>query len=202
MSDFKPQRSLQIKVALLNYYNCSYTMAYKTVLSIDIQDNSTNTSTNDYFSQLFENRSSKIIGVILTWLSICVYIPLLYSIIYYEKFGSDKKRTVLNKLVSSICWCGIYYNLLSQVPEMICYCFGPLPPFICYLHFVIKNIIAIQVILFYDSITILRYLFIFWLKNPSNFCDNFWTTYLNFWITTFATISQVVHTLIPGTLYY
>ena len=174
-------------------------------MNVHIQDNSSNTSaegsTNDYFSQLFENRPSKIIGVISTWLSILVYIPLLYSIIYFENFASDKKRTILNKLVSSICWCGIHYQVFCQVPEMIRYCFGPLPPFICYLHFVIKNIIVTQGILFYDSITILRYLFIFWLKNPSNFWDDFWTTYLNIWIAMFATISQVVQAITPGIFY-
>jgi hypothetical protein len=172
---------------------------------MEIQDESSNISakvgTNDYFSGLFENRASKIIGIVLTLLSMCINIPLYYSIIYFEKYGSDKKRTVLNKLVSSVCWCGVYFNVLGLVPEIVRYCSWPLPTFICAVHYLIKNIILIQVMLFYDTITILRYLFIFWLKNPSNFWDDFWTTYLNIWITTFAVISQVVHDLTPG-IYY
>ena len=155
-------------------------------------------NSSDFFSGVFEKRHSLTIGVVLSILSIFVYIPILLCVIWYEKFGSDKKRTVLNKLVASVCWSAIYSNLLCQIPEIIRYCFGPLPTLICCMHFVVKNVFAIQMILLYDAITVMRYLFIFWLKNPSSFCDDFWTTYINVWIFSFSLISQTAHVILPG----
>ena len=157
-----------------------------------------NNSTSDYFSGLFENGPSITVGVIFSIILTLFIIPILLSVIWYEKFGSDKKRTILNKLVASVCWSAIHYSLLGQVPELIRYCFGPLPTTICYMHFVIKNVLAVQMILLYNAMTFMRYLFIFWLKNPFRFCDEFWTTYLNIWILSFSLISQTAHAILPG----
>ena len=167
-------------------------------LSKFLKDN----SKSDFFSGLFEKHPAIIIGVIFTIMSSLFNIPLLLSVIWHEKFGTDKKRTVLNKLVASVCWSAIFSGLFGQLPEIIRYCFGPLPTTICYMHFVFKNIFAVQMILLYDAITIMRYLFIFWLKNPFCFCDDFWTTYLNIWILSFSLISQITHAILPGNLYF
>ena len=153
---------------------------------------------SDYFLDLFENRPSKIIAVTSSVVLNMIYLPILYSIIWYEKFGSDKKRTVLNKLVSSICWASICYAIFCQIPLLIRYCKGPLPLWMCYLHIIVSNTITIQLMLFCDAITLLRYLFIFCLKNPSGFCDDFWTSYLNKWIFMFGLVSQIIHIILPG----
>ena len=153
---------------------------------------------SDYFLDLFENRPSKIIAVTSSVVLNMIYLPILYSIIWYEKFGSDKKRTVLNKLVSSICWSSICYAFFCQIPLLIRYCKGPLPLWMCYFHIIVSNTITIQLMLFSDAITVLRYLFIFWLKNPSGFWDDFWTSYLNKWIFMFGLVSQIIHVILPG----
>ena len=155
---------------------------------------------NDFFIELYKFRPSITIAVILTYSSICILIPILYSIIWYEKFGSDKKRTVLNKLVSSVCWCTIVYYTLIQVPELFRIWFGPFPALFCNFQLVIKNALAIQLLLTFDTMSILRYIFIFWLKNPYGFCDDFWTTYLNLWMFSFSLISQTVSVILPGML--
>ena len=165
-------------------------------------NNSINTSmdnhANEFFSEVYKIRPSIIIGVIITSVSICILIPVLYSIIWYEKFGSDKKRTVLNKLAGSVCWCTILVHVLVQIPELIRFCFGPFPTFICYLQLVFKNTLATQLMLIFDTISILKYIFIFWLKNPYNFCDDFWTVFLNLWMFAFSLMSQIIFANLPG----
>ena len=154
--------------------------------------------TNDFFAEVYKIRPSIIIGEILVFLSTCLLIPIFCSIIWYEKFGSDNKRTVLNKLAASICWCAILIEILVQIPEWIRYCFGPLPSFFCYLHLVFTNTLAIQVMLIFDAISILRYIFIFWLKNPYSFCDDFWTVFLNLWMFSFSLMSEIIFVILPG----
>ena len=174
-------------------------MANQTLFLIDDSHNiSKDNCANDFFCELYKIRPSIIIGEIFVFLSTCILIPTLYSIIQYEKFGSDNKRTVLNKLAASICWCAILIEILVQIPEWIRYCFGPLPSFFCYLHLVFTNTLAIQVMLIFDAISILRYIFIFWLKNPYSFWDDFWTVFLNLWMFSFSLMSEIIFVILPG----
>ena len=165
----------------------------------NVHNISVDTYEEDFFSGLYKIRPSENIGVTLPLMSICILIPVLYSIIWYEKFGSDKKRTVLNKLVGSVCWYTIVVYMVVQIPELIRYCYGPLPTFLCYLHLIIKSTLAIQLMLIFDAISILRYIFIFWLKNPFNFSDDFWNVFINLWIFSFSLMSQIVFVILPGT---
>ena len=175
-------------------------MENQTVFGMDNLHNiSADTYEEDFFPGLYKLRPSVIIGLFLTLISICVLIPVLYSIIWYEKFGSDKKRTVLNKLVGSVCWYTIVVYMVVQIPELIRYCYGPLPTFLCYLHLIIKSTLAIQLMLIFDAISILRYIFIFWLKNPYNFSDDFWNVFINLWISSFSLMTQIVFVILPGT---
>jgi hypothetical protein len=58
----------------------------------------------DDFSGLLENRASKIFSIILSLLTIPVIIAMFYGIVWYERFGSDNKRTLMNKLIAALCW--------------------------------------------------------------------------------------------------
>jgi hypothetical protein len=153
---------------------------------------------NDYFDGLHVNRPIKVAGIILSLLFFPIWILLMYSIIWYEKYGSDQKRTILNRLTSSICAVCISWCCFIQYPELFCYIFGPLPHWFCTYHYVMKNAIVIQLALFYNTITIMRYLFIFWLKNPYGFNDDFWTFFFNIWIIGFSVLSQSVQAALPG----
>ena len=52
----------------------------------------------DFFSGLFENRISKFLSLAFSWFGSITCIGMLYSIIWYERFGSDYKRTLINRL--------------------------------------------------------------------------------------------------------
>jgi len=108
--------------------------------------------------------------------------PFLYSIVWFEKYGSDEKRTLLNRLVSKNCLNGISFLILTQIPEVVRYTYGPLPDLICRVHMICKTS---HVWIFWfniDVIIITRYYFIIWLKNPSAFQDEFWAKFLSIWI--------------------
>ena len=81
--------------------------------------NSTNHSeienNTDYFSFMMEPSASKYFCVLFSVMGILLGPLALYSIIWFERFGSDKKRTLLNMLFSMICWTCIGFCLCIQV---------------------------------------------------------------------------------------
>jgi hypothetical protein len=44
------------------------------------------------------------IAVFLSVILSLIVIPSLYGIIWFERFGSDSKKTLINQLFASICW--------------------------------------------------------------------------------------------------
>ena len=46
-------------------------------------------------------------------------IALYYGIIWFERFGSDKPRTLINQLFASVCWSGMFWMFLVQIPFVI-----------------------------------------------------------------------------------
>jgi hypothetical protein len=62
---------------------------------------------DDFFHQLFDVRPSKIIIIILSIFGIFTIIPAMYSFIWYERFGSDLHRTLINRfqfIFLGHCW--------------------------------------------------------------------------------------------------
>ena len=55
-------------------------------------------------------------------------------------------RILINKVLSSICWCGIEYYTIVQWIEVSRYTFGPLTTHLCTVHLVLKNAIHLQVV--------------------------------------------------------
>ncbi len=87
---------------------------------------------------------------------------------------------------------------LVQIPELFRYTFGPLPSVVCICHLWIKNVTSFNGMLFYDGILLTNYIFIFRLKNPAAFQDDFWNNFLNKWILGCSSLSQLIYILMPG----
>ena len=158
----------------------------------------------DFFEELFETRPSKILSVSFSAVVGFLLLILVYGITWHEHFGSDKKRTIINKLASSLCYTWFEWFFGVQLSDIVRYLFGPLPNQFCYLLLGMKNAIFTQTLLFLDGIIITRYIFIFWLKNPTIFQDDFWNLFINIWILGFVHIIQIIYYLTPGRnyLYY
>ena len=76
------------------------------------------------YAQLFENRPSKILTAILATLLCLVGVFLCYGIVWYERFGHDQKRTLVNKLTSFTFAIGGPGTLLIHSLEMMRYFSG------------------------------------------------------------------------------
>jgi hypothetical protein len=55
-----------------------------------------------------------------------------------------------------------------------------------------------QGLLYIDATIIIRYIFIFCMKNPTALQDDFWRLYLSIWTTVYSTISQIIFAWTPG----
>ncbi len=120
-----------------------------------------------YFQGLFERRPSFWFVLVLSFCVCCLCCILSFGIVWFEKFGSDSRRTLINKLVSSI-----YFTTMVELPliyvfEAFRFFYGPYPQFACYLFAAVKNSLKWQALLLLDLIMISKYLFGFWLKNPA-----------------------------------
>lgn len=135
-------------------------------------------SQKDYF--LFMTNSSLLRNICVVFSCICLIVgPLaLYSIIWFEKFGSGQKRTLLNMLFSMTCWICIGFAVFVYLPETIRFIYGPFPEIICSANTVLRHSFVSMLLLFMDAISLTRYVFIFKLKNPAAFNDTFWCFFL------------------------
>ena len=66
----------------------------------------------------------------------------------------------------------------------------------------LKNMLKTQCLIIYDAIILVRYIFIFWLKNPMAVNDDFWSSFLNVWIVGASAIVNYVHGFLPGLKYF
>ena len=74
------------------------------------------TRKQDYFEKIFQHYELKWSLLCFCFLSVCATTPLLYGIIWYEKYGIvQQKRTLISGLVSSTSRLAIAWNALVQV---------------------------------------------------------------------------------------
>jgi hypothetical protein len=121
---------------------------------------------------------------------------MLYSIIWFEK--NNHHRTLINQLVSSIIWFGIFWNTFIQIPTVLRYMLGPFPPFLCHVDIVFRNTFTMQGLLYLDAIIIVRYVFLFHLKNPTALKDGFWRLFLNIWTSGISLTTQIIYAFQEG----
>ena len=140
----------------------------------------------DFYPMLLDNNIVRIICLTVSIFSVAIGIPFFYSIIWFDKFGSDRKRTVLNLFFCRSVYIASMFLCFIQIPEIARYTHGPLPAFICSGQEIFRNVFVTSVILFVDATTAVRYAFIFWLKNPAAFYDDFWCSFISSWIYGFS----------------
>ncbi len=105
---------------------------------------------------------------------------------------------MVNQFVSSSCWSAIVFNSLVQTGEIGIALNGSVNFAFCYFHTVLKLALTIQYTWQVTAISVVKYLYIFVLKNPSGQYDDFWCFYINILIAIHATLTQIVFPLIPG----
>ena len=166
-----------------------YSLGYSNVTSNHDNQNS--------FDGLLHNRISKILSVIFSFLTVPLVVALFYGIVWYERFGTDNKRTLINKLLASQCWASIQFYVICQTLDGISLIVGGLPGFICFCQVIMKNSYKTQFLLFFDSSILVQYLFIFWVKNPAAVNDDFWSHFVSMWIFGFSLLFNFAKFYIP-----
>ena len=132
-----------------------------------------------FFVSIYAWTISKSLGIVFSFISILFITPFFYFVIWYERYGANHKRTLINQFAASTCYYAIAYNLLTQSLEIVLSLFGPMGYGFCHLHRIIKAVIIIQCVQTQTAIAIVKYLYIFKLKSTSSLHDEFWCIFLN-----------------------
>ena len=122
---------------------------------------------------------------------------LMYSVIWYERFGADTKRILTNKLVSMICWNGIIGVQTIFLFDSVLFVFAPFSKFTCLFFQMIRFTIKSNFLTFLNAIAISKYIFIFWMKNPGSLEDDFWNLFLSLWTVGFSFILNLTRFFHP-----
>ena len=105
-----------------------------------------NITEEELFTLIYTKDWSMTAGLIVSLINFVLITPLLYSIVWYEHYGTDYQRTLLNQLVSSTCWNGIIYNLFEIPAEVILELFGPFNKLFCHFLLGLKTSIIIHLL--------------------------------------------------------
>jgi hypothetical protein len=145
----------------------------------------------DYFSALYTNSNILRYCFIAFAIISSIFGTLgLYIIIRFEKRINKQRQTLLNKLAALCLWSCIEFVLIIESTEVARYFYGPLPEKLCFWHQVYRSYVILEVLLQIDAIIIARYIFIFWLKNPTGFNDGVWFWFTFVWIKLSNRITQ------------
>ena len=151
---------------------------------------------NDYFSGLLDGNWWKTVSLTIACFGIIASPLILQSIIWFEKYGNDNKRTLLNMFVSLYCWAVTEFVIFVQIPETIRFLNGPLPSFVCHFHAYFRASIVNVMLLYKNASILTRYIFIFWLKNPAAFDDDFWCLFIFIWVHIFSLLLRGIEHII------
>jgi hypothetical protein len=143
------------------------------------------------------NSPSKIAALMFSLILPIFVTPILFYVINFER--DNHNRTLINQLISGIMFTGILWNLTMQPIMSFRYIAGPIENrFLCSLDLILRNGICIHSLLLFDSVMIVRLIFIHFLKNPTAVRDDFWIVFINAWTAAFSAVSQTVFLLQPG----
>ena len=138
------------------------------------------------------------LGLAASFINVFLITSLLLLVIWYEQYGTNHNRTLINQFVTSTCWSGVAYNLLAQVPEAALGVFGPFHPNFCLFHSILKNTILSQFVVLLTGISVVKYIYIFISKNPSGQNDNFYCFFTNLACGLNSFMYQFVLHVMPG----
>ena len=122
---------------------------------------STTSPDNDFFKDLYSESHLKHVTIAIFFFGCILGISLEVGLIWYEKFGNHRYRSVINQLFSFVSFLVVTYLVFVYIPEGVRYMTGPLSEKFCDAHNLLKNIISISLVLTLDIIVIHRYFSIF-----------------------------------------
>ena len=88
--------------------------------------------------------------------------------------------------------------MFLQTVDLSRYIIGPLPTSLCTLNLFLKNVVGLQIVLFFNASIAIKFISIFCLKNPTGLQDDFWTCFVNQVVVAFSFIGQFVSDFLPS----
>ena len=170
------------------------------VVSSNITNMTFSSAPEDYFAQLYSDSILKWITFSCFLLSLVIEIFIAISFIWYEKNSSNRYRTVINKMYSSVAWYGLLYISFVFMGDGIRLIHGPFSTTFCHFQMFIRNALINCIFLSMDAVIILRYIFIFRLKNIAIIDDDFLAIFLNFSVVFISSGAAVVRAYSVGEL--
>jgi len=166
-----------------------------------------NNSTNEIeiisFAPYYEHTIHKEVFFFICILSNFITIPLIYGIIWFEQ--NNHLTTLINKIVTSLCWHQICFNVIVYSLSINHYINGPAGNLICSLEVVLQNVAGMQAIFLLDTIVVTKYIFVHLIKNAVAIDEGFFRNFINISTFSFSLISQSIYIWMPGRnpmLYY
>ena len=111
---------------------------------------------SDYYPFMTESNIVKWTAWTISCLHVLTGPCALYIVIWYERYGSDRKRTLLNMLISKLCWTAIAYIFAVQMVELARHIVGPLYDIVCLLYMLGRIGLTVMAVLFLNGVVISR----------------------------------------------
>ena len=73
----------------------------------------------DFCSSFMEDNVSKISSLVFSLLASILLFPMLWGIIWFERFGTDFRRNLNNRLISAIIWRLLVLLVVIHYPNWI-----------------------------------------------------------------------------------
>ena len=80
---------------------------------------------DDFFKELYSESTLKHITISIFFFGSIFGLILEFGLIWYEKYGNNRYRTVINQLFSFVSWLVVAYIVSVYIPEGIRYLIGP-----------------------------------------------------------------------------
>jgi hypothetical protein len=88
---------------------------------MEVHPQNSSYSSLDFYPHITENSPEKIISLTISFFGIIFGPPILLSIIWFEKYGSDKKQTLINIIFAYCCWTSLKYIFLVEIFDVLLY---------------------------------------------------------------------------------
>ena len=165
-------------------------------MSLESESNSCQNG-HQNFCEYFEPKTSMHLVFGLSTIISLIDVMLSYGIVRYENSRTDHRKTLMDKL-------RLFYfrSIIIAVPIIHClnflnYYFGPLNYSVCFFLMVSRNVLKSNMLFFFNCIAIARYIFIFWMKNPTSIDENFWAQLIGTLSFIFSCILNTVAYILP-----
>ena len=143
-----------------------------------------------HFKGFFEDHNSKLIFVSLSTIVNLIDCALCGGIVWFERYYANDRRILTNKIVSFVSILVLAYLPVVVPTDIANYLIGPLNADYCFFFQFYRAYLRDVFFFYLNCIVVARYVFIFWLKNPTFIDDEFWSV--------FICIEGMVLTLIPS----